>query len=254
MQCEYPPEREKTGERQRARRVLLCCGALILLLCLAAALYVSDYYHAAPEALAALESDAAVTVSKTGTGWLFDGPSADRALIFYPGGKVEETAYAPFLRLLAERGIDVYLVRMPARLAFLGINRAEAVMAENSCAHWYIGGHSLGGAAAAIYASAHGESLDGLILCAAYPTKPLDPALTELLLYGSEDGVLDREKLEEGRAFSTDRCLELVLKGGNHAGFGCYGPQKGDGEASLSPEEQQRQAADWIAAVLDAAG
>ena len=250
------PEEEKNRQergRRRGRRVLLCLAALLMLLCAAVFLYAADYAHARPEALDALESDAAVTVSETDYGWLFDGPSMDRALIFYPGGKVEETAYAPFLHLLAERGIDVCLVKMPARLAFLGMNRADKVMAESSYAQWYVGGHSLGGAVAAIYASGHGESFEGLILCAAYPTKPLDPSLTELLLYGSEDGVLNREKLTEGRQYATEHCRELEIEGGNHAGFGCYGPQKGDGEGSLSPGKQQRQAADWIVAELDGA-
>jgi hypothetical protein len=39
--------------------------------------------------------------------------------------------------------------------------------------------------------------------------------------------------------------------GGNHAGFGSYGEQRGDGTATISNEEQQQQIADkltsWLA-------
>ena len=182
-------------------------------------------------------------VSETDYGWYFDGPASDRALVFYPGGKVEETAYAPFLRLLAEEGLDVCLVRMPARLAFLGMDRAADVMVGYDYAHWYVGGHSLGGAAAAIFASRHGDDLDGVILCAAYPTKPLDGSLREILLYGSADGVLDLARVEAGRRYAPADTDEYVIEGGNHAQFGSYGAQTGDGEASLSAAEQQQEAA-----------
>jgi CRISPR/Cas system Type II protein with McrA/HNH and RuvC-like nuclease domain len=77
---------------------------IVLVVLLAAMIYVETYYHAAPEAIAALSSSDQIQVSKTGDGWFFDGPSETAALIFYPGGKVEETAYAPFLKRLAEKG------------------------------------------------------------------------------------------------------------------------------------------------------
>jgi hypothetical protein len=35
---------------------------------------------------------------------------------------------------------------------------------------------------------------------------------------------------------------EYVIQGGNHAQFGDYGEQKGDGTAAISAQEQQRQA------------
>ena len=33
----------------------------------------------------------------------------------------------------------------------------------------------------------------------------------------------------------------VAIEGGNHAQFGWYGPQSGDGTATISREEQQRQ-------------
>lgn len=202
--------------------------------------YTGSYYHADVTAQAALVSDDVVRVSQTSFGWYFDGPSEQDALIFYPGAKVEETAYAPLLNLLAREGMDVCLVRMPFHLAIFGANKAASVMEQYDYEHWYIGGHSLGGAMAANYAAGHGDQLTGLILLAAYPTKPLDKALLEISIYGSEDGVLNMGKIEAGKAYAPEDYREYVIAGGNHAQFGNYGEQRGDGSAAISSEEQQQ--------------
>lgn len=233
------------SKRFYKRKALLIPAAGLCMLALAFFLYVSDYYRAGEAAAAALVSDD-VTVKETDFGWLFDGPARDTALIFYPGGKVEETAYAPLLHRLAAGGMDVCLVRMPFRLAILDENAAAGIMEQYDYAHWYIGGHSLGGVMAASYAAAHGDALAGTVLCAAYPIKALEAGQAEILLYGSEDGVLNRNELEETRRFSAGRLIEYEIAGGNHAQFGDYGIQRGDGAALISAEEQQKQTAEII--------
>ena len=83
--------RMKTNRRRRIKTSAII--ELILLAAIAAAVfrvYVSDYYRADAAAEQALESDT-VLVEQTDYGWFFDGPSEDTALVFYPGGKVEET-------------------------------------------------------------------------------------------------------------------------------------------------------------------
>ena len=219
---------------------------LILLLTAVFGVYASNYYRADETALAALASDEAVQVSVTDYGWFFDGPAGDTALIFYPGGKVEATAYAPFLHALAAQGMDVMLVEMPFRLAVFGMNRADAIRVAYDYDNWYLGGHSLGGAMAASYAAKHGGELTGLVLCAAYPTAQLDDDLVEIQLYGSEDWVLNRDHLLGGRQYASEHSYEIQLAGGNHAQFGNYGPQAGDGQARISAEEQQAEAVEAI--------
>lgn len=209
-------------------------------------LYVNRYYHADLAALSALESDETVSVTKTDYGWLFDGPSESDALIFYPGAKVEETAYAPLLNLLARDGMDVCLVKMPFRLAFFGMNKADDLLSRYDYDGWYIGGHSLGGAMAAVYAADKEEQLTGVVLLAAYPTKQLDDDLAVITIYGSEDRVLNMKKLEEGRQFLPPAAVSCMIEGGNHAQFGNYGPQSGDGEAAISAAEQQSQTEEII--------
>ena len=201
-------------------------------------IYAGIYYRADPAAEAALRSDDAVQISRTDYGWFFDGPSGGSALIFYPGGKVEETAYAPLCHALAREGMDVCIVKMPFRLAVFGGNRAEKVMESHVYEHWFIGGHSLGGVMAASFASEHGDALEGLVLLAAYSIDELDEDLRTVLIYGSEDRVLDYEKARENRDNLPKDLAEYVIMGGNHAQFGSYGRQKGDGEATISAERQ----------------
>ena len=232
------PKRKKKG-----LRALLLIFLLILLLTGIFFGYVSVYYQADETALAALRSEGAVTVTRTETGWFFDGPSETDALVFYPGGKVEETAYAPLLRQIAEGQMDVFLLKVPFRLAVLAPEKAEDVMTARAYDNWYVGGHSLGGAIAANFAAKHGDGLRGLVLLAAYPTKALDPSLRVLSVYGSEDGVLNRERLESGTRFLPEDAVIQVIPGGNHAQFGSYGPQKGDGAALISPAEQWAETA-----------
>ena len=125
---EAQPKRKKRW----GLRALLLTFLLILLLTGIFFGYVSVYYHADEAALAALRSDGAVTVTQTGTGWFFDGPSESDALIFYPGGKVEETAYAPLLRQIADGQMDVFLLKVPFRLAVLSPGKAADVMVSRS--------------------------------------------------------------------------------------------------------------------------
>ena len=119
--------------------------------------------------------------------------------------------------------------------------------------HWYLAGHSLGGAMAASYASGHLESLNGLALLAAYPTKSLkSDSFSVLSIYGSEDGVLNMEKVEKGKSQMPADYTEICIEGGNHARFGNYGEQKGDHTAEISREEQQKQTVDAILGLLEA--
>lgn len=209
--------------------------------------YVNDYYHSDESVKEYLQDSKTVAVSEIKDGLFLDGAGEENAIIFYPGAKVEYTAYVPLFMGLAEQGVDCFLIEMPCNLAILGMNKAEGIMAEYDYDHWYLAGHSLGGAMAASYASENLDTLDGLILLAAYPTKDLDADTFEVLsVYGSEDSVLNMEKLEEGRNYMPDAYTEVCLEGGNHAQFGSYGLQEGDSTAGISAKEQRSKTIDEI--------
>lgn len=216
-------------------------------------IYTLDYYRAddvAIEALATVEGEnqGESRIQRLDDMWVFhpsEEQKIDEALIFYPGGKVEAKAYAPLLKQLSEQGITCVLMKMPFNLAVFDVNAADRVYDQfPDIAKWYIGGHSLGGAMASSYADKNSEKIEGLILLGAYSVA-IDSPIPTLAIYGSEDMVLDREKLA-----NTENKHEL--SGGNHAYFGNYGEQKGDGTASITREEQQRltveKVVDFIAA------
>ena len=235
----------------KKKRLWIIPPAVLILLAVLFLGYTGQYYRADGTAEQALLSDGAVTVERTDYGWFFDGPYETDALVFYPGAKVEETAYAPLLHRLAGEGMDVCLVRMPFRLAVFGQNRGLDVMELYPYTRWYIGGHSLGGAMASGCAAKNGGQLEGVILLGAYAMSELDEDLTTVLLYGSEDRVLNMENYEKSRAYLPDSAVEHIIRGGNHARFGSYGEQKGDGEASISPEEQIDETVSVILAAVN---
>ena len=239
--------------KKRTRIILSVCLAVFFVFGVGGYAYVSDYYHADETALEAMAyQTGSVQTEQDGDVIWFVPEDPTAGLIFYPGGKVEYTAYAPLLRACAENGILCALVRMPGNLAVLDANAADGLQQEHpEVTTWYIAGHSLGGAMAANYAAAHAEDFNGLILLAAYSTKDLTgTTLRVLSVYGSEDGVMNRESYEKNRENLPVDTTEVVLDGGCHAQFGSYGAQDGDGVPTISGEEQIRQTAEAITAFV----
>lgn len=233
------------------KRIWMIPLVLIAVIVIGFIVYTAAYYPAENVASSALLSDDTVKVKQVDTGWFFDGPSEDTALIFYPGAKVEETAYAPLLHQLAQNGMDVFLVKMPFRLATLSPYRAEAVRKAYDYDKWYISGHSLGGCCAAMEAAKYPAEFDGIIFLAAYPDNDLGDDLDTLFIYGSEDTVLNHERYTAYKSNAPDTAQEYVIEGGNHAQFGSYGKQQNDGDADITPEEQIRQTVEQITAFVE---
>lgn len=236
--------------KKRTKIILALCLALLLAIGIGCWAYISDYYRADDAAVSAMAAQTGtVHIEQCDNVTWFVPDNASAGLIFYPGGKVEASAYAPLLRACAEQKILCALVQMPANLAVLDMNAADGLRQQHhEVKDWYIAGHSLGGAMAASYAAEHAEDFSGLVLLAAYSTADLTGTqLRALSVYGSEDGVLDRDAYAENRANLPSDTVELVLEGGCHAQFGSYGEQDGDGEPTMSGEEQLRRTAAAIA-------
>lgn len=227
---------------------------LVLLCCAGVGIYAADYYHADAEAAAAMAPSDTVTVESLDDLLLFRPAEVRAGLIFYPGGKVEYTAYAPLMHMLALHGVLCVVPEMPLNLAVLDMDVGTDIPAlVPEVETWYIGGHSLGGAMAASCV-AEAEDFAGLVLLAAYSTADLsDSGLRVLSVYGSNDGVMDREKYEQYRENLPVDALELVIDGGNHALFGDYGVQDGDGDGYLSGLEQQTLTASAILELMSLA-
>ena len=133
---------------------------------------------------------------------------------------------------------------MPLNLAILDENAADGVIASHpEIITWFVGGHSMGGAMASAYASAHQDELAGLVLLGAYVYGDYPPA-DALTIYGTFNSNLEVD------IHYTDNVV--VIEGGNHAQFGNYGRQSGDPDATISADEQQDEAVDAIAAFVAA--
>ena len=216
--------------------------ALIILIVCLSVWYVNDYSHADASVNTYLNGTSNVSVEKVDNGLFLDGPGNDSALIFYPGAKIEYISYLPLFMELANDGVDCFIVEMLGNLAFLGADSADAIIGDGKYSYdeWYISGHSLGGVAASSYAINHKDKISGLILLASYPVDDLGN-MSVLSIYGSNDKTLNKETYDKSKELMDYNLTEYVIDGGNHAQFGSYGNQSGDGVATISPENQRIQ-------------
>lgn len=216
-------------------------------------LWLTNLVDPMSETEVALVSDDAVTVATDP--WLTFTPStvSDTGFVFYPGGRVPAQAYAPPLRAIAQAGHLVVAVPMPFGLAVLAPDAADQVIeAYPDIERWVIGGHSLGGAMAAGYVAGH--DMDGLSLWAAYPAGDVDLSEVEISVSSvpaSEDGLATPDEIEASVAHLPDDTVFTEIEGGNHAQFGWYGPQDGDGVATITRVEQQGQVVAATLALID---
>ena len=207
---------------------------------------------ALPGAETALASDDDVKVELEP--WITLSPSdrASTGFILYPGARVDPAAYAPSARAIADQGYLTVIVPMPFGIAALGADQATDVMeAFPEVERWVVGGHSIGGAMAMQYTDDNVDRVAGVALWGAYPS-PDDDLSTEPVLgvsvYASEDGLSTVEEIEDTAQYLPQGTDFVLIEGGNHTNFGLYETQDGDGEATITPAEQQSQT---VAATLE---
>lgn len=231
------------------KRLLQIAGIMSVVLLLATAgfvIWASDAAQPTAEAEAALQTTQWVRVSTPNAWFVFEPlvETADTGLIFYPGGRVDARAYAPYAQAIAEAGYTVVIVPMPLNLAVFAPGRAADVIAATPhIQQWAIGGHSLGGSMAANFADDNPGTVAGIVLWASYPAAGdslADTTIEAVSVYGTNDGLLDGAQIEASRALLPQNTTFVSVPGGNHAQFGWYGEQTGDNAATISREEQAR--------------
>ncbi len=201
-------------------------------------------------ALAALVSDASVTVTEDATRIVLApaGTEPSTGMFFQPGAKVDARAYAAVLRPLAEDGRLVVIAKQPLSLAFLATDAFASTRPNYpAITRWVVGGHSLGGVVAASDAAAHDDDaaapVVGLLLFASYPAGDLSDTLTAAVLSvsASNDGLATPAKIEASRAMLPASATFTVIDGAVHSSFGDYGPQDGDGVPTVDHDAARRQ-------------
>ena len=205
---------------------------------------------AEPEALAAVRDDPDVTLTDAGGAWILAPASgdSDTGLVFIPGAKVDPLAYAATLVGVVEEGATVVITKPTLNLAFFDFRPLSDFTAlVPGIDEWSVGGHSLGGVRACQLA----EGTDGLVLFGSYCANDLSDAdLAALSISGSQDGLSTPAKIDEAAHLLPADTIFVVIEGGNHAGFGAYGPQPGDGEATIPDDEINAQITDALAPFL----
>jgi len=226
------------------KKIGLVIGIIILLLGSGFVIWASTPLGPSAEATAALQSTDQVTV-KQGKfiSFIPNNYSIDSTgLIFYPGGRVDPKSYAPLAMMIAQQGIMVVIVPMVLNLAVFSANKAQKVIdAYPDIQHWAIAGHSLGGSMAASFVHDHPNSMVALYLLASYAAKNDNISsynITVLSIYGTHDQVLSEDMNATMTRLPSSAQL-IPIEGGNHASFGNYGKQSGDGTATITRQQQQ---------------
>ncbi len=137
---------------------------------------------------------------------------------------------------------------MPFNLAFFGSNKADDVIVNHSeIDTWIISGHSLGGVFASDYAVNNQDKIDGVVYLAAYPSADASNATFKALsLRGSLDNLTRESDISDNKNKFQANTTFITIEGGNHFNFGNYGVQEGDNNSTITREEQQNQAVNYI--------
>lgn len=205
-------------------------------------IYVNKTYKPQELANLSLMSDDYVEVSKDK--FITFTPKENKStkgLILYPGAKVDIESYAPLAKNIAKNGYKVVIVNSTLNLPIFSPNKAKEVINEHKdIKTWIVGGHSLGGTAAAKFATENKDLISGVIFLASYPSNNelISSNMEVLSIWGSKDGVLNFKKLIEAKQKLPTDATYVEIEGGNHAQFGDYGKQNGDNEAVISQEKQ----------------
>jgi len=157
-------------------------------------------------------------------------------LVFIAGARVEPQAYAAKLEGLVDAGITVVIARPTLNFAifeYRPLSVFESLAPDVD--EWFVGGHSLGGVRACQYAS----ETAGLILFGSYCASEVTGAV--LSISATNDGLSTPAKIEDAAHYLPDDAEFVVIDGGNHAQFGDYGVQPGDGESTISDERFAQQ-------------
>lgn len=209
-----------------------------------------------------LDSDASVTVTASAYGYALDPVAATEkpGLVFIAGAFVPALAYVPFGRALAAVGHPVRIIglelgvaQLPGQQDALKATVASLMTADRS---WAVGGHSLGSYYASEYALAHSDGVTGLFMAGTgNPYVDLSElAMPVTIVNGSNDNIVNSRNDPARASYAPPNLDSVVIDGGNHAGFAFYGPQIGDGTATISKTAQMEQMAAAALALLERAG
>ncbi|GGL01241.1 alpha/beta hydrolase [Salinibacterium xinjiangense] len=242
---------------RRARRVLAVTVVVVVLLVVAFLFYSSMVMMGDRTAAVKAWSNPAVTITSTGHSVVLEptGEASGSGLVFIPGAKVDPYAYLYKLAGIVESsGVTVVITKPTLNLAFFDLRPLSLFEADApDVTRWFVGGHSLGGVRACQLAESPGAGAEvaGLVLFGSYCANNLsDSNLDVLSIGGSEDGLSTPGKIRDASHLLPGQANLVQVDGLNHAGFGDYGTQPGDGTATLTSDQERDAITELLQSVV----
>lgn len=229
--------------QHRRRRILAWIGASVLTIIALGVIGILIWTQtgvaaAEAEPLDAVRANDAIVVTEEPEGIMLspaDGAS-EVGLVFIPGAKVDPAAYAAKLQgAVIELGMTVVITRPVLNVAFFDLRPLSDFTAlAPDVDSWAVGGHSLGGVRACALAS----DADGLVLFASYCSSDIsDAGIPVLSISGPQDGLSTPQKIADAAPLLPTDAVFVEVEGANHASFGDYGAQSGDGVSTIEDAE-----------------
>ena len=197
-------------------------------------------------AISITSTDHSIVMTPTGT-------ASGDGLVFIPGAKVDPYAYLFKLSGIVETaGVTVVITKPTLNLAFFDTRPLSTFTADApGVDSWYVGGHSLGGVRSCMLAD--DPDVAGLVLFGSYCANDLSATELEVLsIGGSEDGLSTPQKIADASSLLPATATFVQVEGLNHAGFGNYGVQSGDGVATITSAEARDEITAALVGFFDA--
>ena len=230
----------KNRTKSRWKKIVLGLGLFLVILVIGLTIFIKNSTYQA--------TDSALKISQSAT--------QEKNYDYYTNGQKNDTAlicYSEWAQEVATKGYDVYVVHLPLNLAVLAPNAAEQIIKDHPQQNFVLAGHSLGGVMASRFVAENEQRIKGMIYLASYPDEKgalNKQDLPVLSITATNDGVLNWTSYQKAKQFLPKDTQYVSIKGGNHAGFGNYGVQKGDNKATISNEQQQIEISQLIVAWL----
>jgi len=239
----------KSNKKHKGLIILIISVCTVIVLLIASFfIYFSIYYKPNEYAKSCMISDDYVSYKQENNRLYYESKAgSNTSIIFYGGGKTHYESYAPLGYNLAKRGVNVVICSSPYNMPLFNVNEADNVIGYKENQEYYIMGHSLGGVTASMYIKNNYSKLKGLILLGSYSYEDLSSLSIKCLsIRGSNDLLCPEEKVISEKKKLPVTSTYVTIEGGNHAYFGAYGEQKGDGVATITNKEQVEITADFV--------
>ncbi|MDW8808311.1 alpha/beta hydrolase [Streptomyces scabiei] len=241
----------KKKRRARVRAVLIAVAAAVVAVSAGFLAWASSPMMAEEGPLARAEQTVTVTESAEGVVLAPANPNGE-GLVFFAGARVDPAAYADKLSGVAASGITVVIARPTLNFAIFETRPlATWEGLAPGVGSWAVGGHSLGGVRACMYAADETNEVSGIVLFGSYCSVDLSGSgIRALTFIGGNDELSTEAKIEAASDLLPADAEFVTIPDASHAQFGDYGIQPGDGPQDADDADVRDAITDGVVALL----